>query len=38
MALAFTRDEVQWLLRHADSWPKPKTDKGRNPADDLIDR
>uniref|UniRef100_A0A2P2IAK1 Membrane-associated protein Hem-like n=1 Tax=Hirondellea gigas TaxID=1518452 RepID=A0A2P2IAK1_9CRUS len=37
MALAFSRDEVLWVLRHHDNLPLQKV-KGSSKAEDLVDR
>ncbi len=37
MGMSFARDEVAWLLRHADIWPTKKG-AARNSTDDVTDR
>src|SRR5699024_3231526 len=38
MALSYARDEVHWLLRHAENQPSRQSGKAKVSAEDLIDR
>ena len=38
MALSYARDEVHWLLRHAENQPSRQSGKAKVSTEDLIDR